>query len=403
MTKLTRTLQIQLEIPLDLVKRTIQEFLDVCNYASAISFENGCVSNNARLHKLTYTEVRARFRLSSQMACNAIRHVASQYAVLRTQKKMLEKPVVFDRFAMTLQLDYDFSYQTSGISLWTLDGRRKGIAFATGQYFDKYADWKLGSGTLYIKRGKVYLSQSVSQPAPKVLNTGNILGVDKGVNYIATITDGSRVRFFGGGRVKQVRRAYTKRRASLQTKKAQHPTRSVGKVLQRLSGREKRFQRDTNHVVSKRIVQFAVANACTQITTENLEGIRERANELGKKFRAEINRWSFFQLQTFLEYKAQDAGIAVVTIDPRNTSRACSHCGYCDKANRNRHGFTCKVCGFRLHADLNAAKNIRQRGILIRQALYQDGMQVNHPLSSYVPTSVGGNVTDKLPDLSGGI
>lgn len=379
MTERTRTLQIQLDIPLDVVKRTIQEFLDVCNYVSAVSFAHGGVSNNVRLHKLTYADVRTRFHLSSQMACNAIRHVASRYAALRAHKQTPAKPVVFERFAMTLQLDYDFSYQAKGISLWTIDGRRKGITFKIGRYFSKYAGWQLGGGTLYIKRGKVYLAQSVRQAAPERAKAGNLLGVDKGVNYIATITDGSRVRFFGGGHVKQVRRAYTKRRAALQKKKAQHRTRSVEKVLQRLSGREKRFQRNTNHVVSKQIVQFAMANGCTSITTENLEGIRQRANELGKTFRTEINRWSFHQLQTFLAYKAQDAGIEVVTIDPRYTSRACSHCGYCDKANRRRHTFSCQACGFCLHADLNAARNIRQRGILARQALCQDGVPVNHP------------------------
>jgi putative transposase len=389
MTELTRTLQIQLDIPLDVVKRTIQEFLEVCNAVSKMSFENGCISNNVRLHKLTYADVRARFSLSSQLSCNAIRHVASKYAVLRTQKMTPEKPVVFDRFAMPLQLDYDYSYKQGGVSLWTLDGRLKGIPLKIGGYFFKYVDWTFGGATLYIKRGKVYLSQSVHKEAPEIPHDGNMLGVDKGINYIATITDGFRVRFFGGGHVKQVRRAYTKRRAALQKKKAQHPTRSVEKVLQRLSGREKRFQRDTNHVVSKRIVQFAIENNCTQITTENLEGIRQRANELGKVFRAEINRWAFYQLQAFLEYKAENVGIAVEVIDPRNTSRACSHCGYCDKANRKRHDFTCQACGYRLHSDLNAAKNIRQRGILARQVLCQDGTQVSRPLSSNVPASAG--------------
>lgn len=385
MTELVRTLQIQLDIPLDIAKCTIQEFLDVCNYVSVVSFENGCVSNNVRLHKLTYAKARARFKLSSQMTCNAIRHVASKYAVLRTQKKLPNQPVVFDRFALVMQIDYDFSYQENGLSIWTVDGRMKGVGMKIGSYFAKYADWKLGGATLYIKRGKVYLAQSVSQKAPDAPPAGNVLGVDKGVNYIATITDGFSVRFFGGGHVKQVRRAYTKRRASLQKKKAQRPTRSIERVLQRLSGREKRFQRDTNHVVSKRIVQFAQANGCTQIVTENLEGIRERANELGKAFRTEINRWSFYQLQSFLGYKAEGTGIDVLEVDPRNTSRTCSNCGYCDKANRHRHDFSCKACGYRLHSDLNAANNIRQRGILSRQALAEDGTQVSRPQSSVLP------------------
>ncbi len=382
MTEVIRTLQIRLEIPLDVAQRTIREFLDVCNYVSEVSFFKGCISNNIRLHRLTYAEVRARFKLSSQMSCNAIRHVASSYATLRTQKKTPQKPLVFKRFALPLQLVYDFSYQAKGLSLWTIEGRLKGIPLKIGKYFDQYKDWELGGATLYIKRNKVYLAQSVSKKMAEMPNTGNILGVDKGVNYIATLTDGSHFRFFGGGQTKQVRRAYTKRRASLQTKKAKRRTRSVEKVLQRLSGRESRFQKHTNHVVSKRIVQFAIVKGCTQITTENLEGIRERANELGKTMRKMINHWAFYQLQFFLEYKAASAGMRVERIDPRHTSRACSHCGYCDQANRKKHDFSCKACGYRLHSDANAARNIRQRGILARQALCQDGAQVNRPLSS---------------------
>lgn len=53
--------------------------------------------------------------------------------------------------------------------------------------------------------------------------------------------------------------------------------------------------------------------------------------------------------------------------------KGCSRCGYVDAGNRNRHDFTCKACGYRLHADLNASRNVRLRGILARQALCQDG------------------------------
>jgi hypothetical protein len=44
--------------------------------------------------------------------------------------------------------------------------------------------------------------------------------------------------------------------------------------------------------------------------------------------------WSFFQLRSFVEYKAKLAGVPVLLVDPRNTSRTCSQCGHCDKGNR---------------------------------------------------------------------
>lgn len=384
---MTRTINLKLDMPLELAQRTIQEWLDVCNYVSQVAFEQGCVSNNVRLHHLTYNDIRARYSLSSQMSCNAIRHVASKYAALRTQKVTPDQPVVFRKFSLTMQHKYDFSYLQKGLSIFTIDGRRKGVQFKVGAYADQYADWDLGGATLYIRRGSVYLAQTVSKAAPDTKAHGNVIGVDKGINYLATTTDGTRQRFFGGGKVKHRKRHYQKTRASLQKKKAENAqngksTRSARRVLKRLSGREMRYMRDTNHVVSKRIVQFAIEQDAAVIATENLEGIRERANECGKALRKLVNGWSFYQLQVYLSYKAEAVGIAVDVVDPRNTSRACSHCGYCDQSNRRKHDFHCKSCGYQLHSDLNAARNIQQRSIVARQGLCDDGTQVNRPLST---------------------
>ncbi len=388
MTDMTRTITLKLDLPLDLAQRTIEEWLAVCNTISQVAFEQGCISNSVRLHKLTYNKVRARFRLSSQMTCNAIRYVASKYATLRTQKVTPKQPVIFRKFALTMQHKYDFSYRETGLSISTLEGRQKGVQFKRGKYADKYADWILGGATLYIRRGCVYLAQTVSAPAPDTKAAGNVMGIDKGITVLATATTGAMLgssqRFFGGGRVKHRKRHYRHTRAALQKKKAQRKaqsrnTRSVRRALQRLSGREQRFMRDTNHVVSKAIVQVAIQQDMAVIVTEDLTGIRQRANTRGKRLRQQVNGWSFDQLQRFLTYKAAAVGIMVETVDPRNTSRACARCGYCDPSNRRRHAFHCRSCGYQLHADLNAARNIRQRYIDTGQALCVDGSSVNRP------------------------
>jgi len=73
-----------------------------------------------------------------------------------------------------------------------------------------------------------------------------------------------------------------------------------------------------------------------------------------------------------LQYKAADLGFEIIEIDPKYTSQGCSKCGYIKKSNRNGHRFTCKACGYQLHSDLNAARNIKLRGILARQALSEN-------------------------------
>ena len=97
---------------------------------------------------------------------------------------------------------------------------------------------------------------------------------------------------------------------------------------------------------------------------EDLTHINERAT-VRKKQRAERLSWAFYQLRQFITYKAKLLGVPVILIDPRNTSRTCSKCGHCEKANRKKQAeFVCLSCGFSDNADFNAAKNIRNLGLL---------------------------------------
>ncbi|TMC94851.1 MAG: transposase [Chloroflexi bacterium] len=66
----------------------------------------------------------------------------------------------------------------------------------------------------------------------------------------------------------------------------------------------------------------------------------------------------------FITYKAAWASVPVRFVDPRNTSKTCSQCGHCDKANRqSQASFLCKQCGFCLNADYNAAINISRAAV----------------------------------------
>ena len=136
-------------------------------------------------------------------------------------------------------------------------------------------------------------------------------------------------------------------------------TKGAKKKLRRLSGKEARFRRHENHCISKTIVQTA-KDTGRGIAVEDLNGIRGRITARGGDARNRLSGWSFHQLVGFLSYKAQDAGIPIVQVDPRNTSKTCSVCGHCEKANRKSQAeFLCKHCGFSANADWNAARNIR--------------------------------------------
>ncbi len=127
--------------------------------------------------------------------------------------------------------------------------------------------------------------------------------------------------------------------------------------------KESAFRKDTNHVISKRLVDKAKGTG-KAIALEDLEGIASRTTAR-RADRSRLKGWSFHQLRQFVTYKAAFAGIPVIPVDPRDTSRASSECGHCEKRNgKSRDEFECRHCGFRCGADGNAARNIRDRAFV---------------------------------------
>jgi IS605 OrfB family transposase len=130
--------------------------------------------------------------------------------------------------------------------------------------------------------------------------------------------------------------------------------------------KEARFRRHQNHCISKRIVESA-RRTDRGIALEDLEGIRERVTARGGDARNRLSGWAFAQLGSFIGYKARLAGIPVVFVDPRDTSKTCAECGHCEHTNRRSQGeFSCQVCGHEDHADANAARNVRARALAKR-------------------------------------
>lgn len=123
------------------------------------------------------------------------------------------------------------------------------------------------------------------------------------------------------------------------------------KALNRLSDREKNFTKTYNHYLSSNIVKFAVKNKAKFINLEDLNGIQQK-NRI-------LESWSYYELASFITYKAAKYGIEVRKINPENTSNICSCCGNLEEGQRvSQSLFVCKSCGVELNADFNASRNI---------------------------------------------
>jgi len=145
------------------------------------------------------------------------------------------------------------------------------------------------------------------------------------------------------------------------------------KKVKQMKNRESRIVRDLNHKISRKLVDTAKENDCG-IKLEELKDIRNNKKQ-AKSFRYSLNSWSFYQLQTMIEYKAKLLGVPIAYIDPAYTSQTCSRCGHI--GNRNSKSFECPTCGHVEHADVNAAFNIALSQNIVRFSTESDVLKGN--------------------------
>lgn len=328
----------------DSLLKTIKECNKACNVISKIAWDNRTF-NQFKLHKLVYYSIRNSFRLSAQVVVRCISKVANSYKLDRKKQR---------QFKLLGAIAYDpriLSYGNNLVSLWAIDGRIK-IPFIC--HNPKYLPYIKGEADLVYRKSKFFLFQTVEIPEDDMKDVEEFIGVDFGVNRIATLSNGAQ---FSSEELNKVRDKYFRTRKSLQSK----GTSGSRKCLKRLKGREQRHASIVNHTISKRIIEMAEREN-KGIAIEDLTHIREKTR-VRKAQRRKHHSWSFAQLRFFLEYKAILAGVPLVVIDPQYTSQICNFCK--NIGNRKGSSFKCLNCGNIVDADVNAARNISQLGMLV--------------------------------------
>ena len=346
MMRLTATIQL-LPTPqqADALKRTLETANAACDYVSQVAWQSKTF-RQFPIHRLTYRAVRETFHLAAQLAVRCIAKVADAYKLDRKTQRTFHPhgAVPYD--------DRILSYNLKGleVSVWTLDGRQA-IPFVCGERHKELLATQRGESTLALVRGKWYLLVACEVETPEPLDVEGVLGIDLGIVNLATASDGE---LFSGEHIERRRQLYAKRRQALQKVR----TKSAKRRLHQLSGRQRRFQKDTNHQISKRLVAKAERTK-RAIALEDLTHIRQRARVNGPRQRARHSNWAFGQLRAFIDYKAQRVGVPVWFVDPAYTSQRCSRCGHTERRNRKSQAeFCCVVCEHQLPADYNAAINI---------------------------------------------
>jgi len=336
----------------DALRATMRACNAASNRVAEVAFAHR-TANKIRLQPLVYVELRERFGLSAQMAVRAISKACEAY---KRDKKI--KPVFRELGAIAYDQRILSWKGRDRASILTLGGRIIVPVVWQGRWLGTTGTTLRGAADLIYRDGKFYLAVVIDVPEPpQGPEPDEWLGVDLGIVNIATDSDGA---VHSGKAVRAVRYRNRQLRARLQSK----GTKSAKRLLAKRRRRESRFARDVNHVISKALVGNA-KDTGRGIKLEDLSGIRDRVT-VRKAQRADHASWSFFQLRAFVAYKAALAGVPVVLVDPRNTSRECPGCGHIDKANRpTRDEFACKRCGLAGPADIIAARNISGRAAVM--------------------------------------
>ena len=319
-------------------------FNHACNWLSLVAFQERTFSW-LPLQRYAYHELRARFGLTSAQAVVAVRKVAASY-----KDKRKRATLVSFRELGAIPL-YRHSYRSGTVRLYGIEA---GFAARPVITLPRNAP----QAALIYRDGRFFIQQALEVPEPDKMPVSAYLGCDLGIVNILADSDGE---LYAGATLNGLRRRHAKLRAKLQS----NGTKSAKRLLKKRRRKELRFARDVNHVISKKVVAKAKGTE-RGIALEDLKGIRERTT-VRKAHRRQHHAWSFFQLRSFIEYKAVLAGVEVVAVDPRYTSRVCPQCGTFDKANRKSQAvFLCTSCGFGGLADVLAAGNIAYRAVASR-------------------------------------
>jgi IS605 OrfB family transposase len=329
-------------------------YADACNRLVPLVCEHR-LWNRVGLHQRAYGGLRAATPLGSQMCCNAIFSVCKAYKALRELGRIQEDtqvPVIrFNRASVHFD-KRTYTMKDECVSLYTLSGRITARLCLGNHQRRILESGQPKEAELVFRRGQWFFNLVVELIDARPVASGPIIGVHVGESTLAAHSLG---KVFGGEQLRDRRDRYLALRHRLQSNGSQ----SAKQKLRQVSGRERRRVKHVNHETSKAVVQTAIEAGVATITMEDLTHIRGQIRA-GMRIRPRLHRWAWRQLQNFVEYKAEAAGIEVAYVNPAYTSQTCSCCGALGTGVKHR--FVCGHCGLRAHSDLNASRNLARIG-----------------------------------------
>jgi putative transposase len=217
------------------------------------------------------------------------------------------------------------------------------------------------SATVSEHVGRWFVSVLTREEIKNPENNGSVVGVDLGINHLATVSDGNvfdnpKALRCNERKLKRLQRSLSrKKKGSSNRKKARQ---RVAKIHDRIAN----IREDAIHKIT---TQLAKTKSVLVIEDLNISGMM-RNHKLAKA----ISDASFEEFRRQLEYKAKWYGSRVVVAGRWFPStKKCSVCGNVKEMELSDRVYTCPVCGNEMDRDLNASKNLESVAVSSTETL----------------------------------
>jgi putative transposase len=183
-----------------------------------------------------------------------------------------------------------------------------------------------------------------------------VVGVDVGVTHFLTTSTGKQYGSFQGRLAQRHQRDREQRR-----RKAKLRACLKQKGVERLpSTRNPKLARTVRQEINRAVNELYQEHPGCQIALErlNVTTMRFRA----RRMNAYLYASNLAHIPKQLAWGAAKRGGGATAVKCAYTSQECPRCHFVDRSNRPaQQTFCCGVCGWRMHADHNAAVNIAAR------------------------------------------
>ena len=199
-----------------------------------------------------------------------------------------------------------------------------------------------------------YVCFSVQIESPRKQLMLNLVGMDVGLESLATLSTGEKIPNIRLTKEFEKRLRIKQRKLS-RCKKGSNGRKKSCKELQRVYNKLKNKRHTYLHQVYSRLVKEF---DCIVVEDLNVQGMAK------SRFSKSINDVAWSTLFSMIEYKAEKAGTHFIRVNPKYTSQDCSSCGERIPKKLLDRLHVCMSCGLVMDRDENAAKNILNKAVL---------------------------------------